>query len=445
VRRIVMAVLTVVIGTMFGLLVSTTAQADSGSPPAQAAVNAQSGSYVEAAANRISGTLKAGITPVEGVTITVKGPDGTEVGKATTDAAGKWAVEVTDVGKYTVELDVTTLPEGVALAENAQNPRTVEFQPGETFKAALFNLTGGEAAPTVSAKSPFLQALISGIRFGLILAVASIGLSMVFGTTGFSNFAHGELLTLGAFSAYVLNVTLGIQLILATILSLIICALIGGYAQDRLLWGPLRKRGTGIIAMMIISIGLALAVRYIFLVVFEGNTLNFRDYQGGKSWDLGPVTLAPKDLVIVIIALIFLVATVLVLNKTRMGKATRAVSDNPALASASGIDVDQVIRLVWIVGAVLAGLAGILYSAREGVKWDMGGSGLLLLMFAGVVLGGLGTTYGAIFGSLIVGLLIELSALVIPVSMKNVGALAVMIIILLVRPDGLFGRRERIG
>ena len=439
-RRIVMAVLTAVIGTMlFGLLVSATAQADSGSPPASAAA------FTEAAPKRISGTLKAGTTAIEGAVITVKTEDGTEVAKATTDAAGKWAVEVPDAGTYLVELDVATLPEGITVGANTQNPRTVVIQSGEAGKAAIFGLDGGVAGPKVAAKSPFLQALISGIRFGLILAVASIGLSMVFGTTGFSNFAHGELLTLGAFAAYVLNVTLGIQLILATLIALILCGLIGGYLQDRLLWGPLRKRGSGVIAMMIISIGLALAVRYIFLVAFEGDTLLYRDYQGGASWDLGPVTLAPKDLAIVVIAVVFLIATVLVLNRTRMGKATRAVSDNPALASASGIDVDQVIRLVWIVGAVLAGLAGILYSAREGVKWDMGGSGLLLLMFAGVVLGGLGTTYGAIFGSLIVGLLIELSALVIPVSMKNVGALAVMIIILLVRPDGLFGRRERIG
>jgi branched-chain amino acid transport system permease protein len=130
---------------------------------------------------------------------------------------------------------------------------------------------------------------------------------------------------------------------------------------------------------------------------------------------------------------------------TQTGKATRAISDNPDLAAASGIDVDRVIRIVWIVAAGLAGLSGILWAYfRPGIKWDMGAQ-ILLLIFAAVTLGGLGTAFGALLGALVVGLLVEVSSLVIPSDLKYVGALVVLIVILLVRPQGILGRKERIG
>jgi branched-chain amino acid transport system permease protein len=133
------------------------------------------------------------------------------------------------------------------------------------------------------------------------------------------------------------------------------------------------------------------------------------------------------------------------LMRTRMGRATRAVSDNPSLSAASGIDVDAVVRVVWVVAAGLAGLSGILWAYfRPGVSWDMGFQ-ILLLVFAAVTLGGLGTAFGALVGSIIVGLFIELSTLWLPSDMKYVGALIVLILVLLFRPQGILGRRERIG
>jgi branched-chain amino acid transport system permease protein len=132
------------------------------------------------------------------------------------------------------------------------------------------------------------------------------------------------------------------------------------------------------------------------------------------------------------------------LLRTRIGKATRAVADNPALAAASGLDVERVIRIVWVSGSALAGLAGVLLGIAQQVNFQMGLQ-ILLLIFAAVTLGGLGTAFGALVGSIIVGLFVEMSTLVIPAELKTVGALAILIVILLVRPQGILGRAQRVG
>jgi branched-chain amino acid transport system permease protein len=144
------------------------------------------------------------------------------------------------------------------------------------------------------------------------------------------------------------------------------------------------------------------------------------------------------------LAAVALAITVIWLQRSRIGKATRAVSDNPALASATGIDVERVIAVVWIVGAGLAAFAGIYLGMTQNSIWNMG-QRILLVLFAAVILGGLGTIYGAIVGALVVGVFINMTTLFIPTEMKTVGALFLMIIILLVRPQGLLGRKERVG
>jgi branched-chain amino acid transport system permease protein len=144
------------------------------------------------------------------------------------------------------------------------------------------------------------------------------------------------------------------------------------------------------------------------------------------------------------IAIVALALVVIAVQMTRLGKATRAVADNPALASSAGIKVEGVIQSVWIVGALMAGLSGILLGFNQQVSYLMGFQ-VLLLIFAAVTLGGLGTIWGAIVGSLVVGLFLQLTTLIIPPELKNVGALLVLIVILLVRPYGLLGRSERVG
>ena len=158
----------------------------------------------------------------------------------------------------------------------------------------------------------------------------------------------------------------------------------------------------------------------------------------------GPVRLRQIDIVSVIICIVFLLLVAFLLLRTRIGKATRAVSDNKALAAASGINVERIIRIVWTGSGALAGLAGVLIGYHQTLRWDTGAS-ILLLIFASVTLGGFGTAFGALVGSLIIGLLVNLSTLVIPSNVQTAAALVVMIIILLIRPQGIFGRRERIG
>ena len=197
--------------------------------------------------------------------------------------------------------------------------------------------------------------------------------------------------------------------------------------------------------MLVISIGLGIMLRYLFNIQFGGFTRTYAQFSLQRDGiEIGPVNLVPRDLIGMIISIIALVAVALFLQRTQMGKATRAVADNRDLAESSGINVDRVINFVWAAGAGLAALGGILQGLSEQVSWQMGFQ-LLLLMFAGVTLGGLGTAYGALVGSMVVGMVMEVSTLWIPSEFKTVTALAILIVILVFRPQGILGQAERVG
>lgn len=377
--------------------------------------------------------------PVEGVQISVSAEDGFSAG-TTSGPDGTWVIPLPGSGRYEVLLVEETLPEDLGLRDPERNPlsinilsssKTVQFALGEEEDAGSVLLSRG------------IQLLIDGLAFGLILALSGVGLSLIFGTTGLTNFAHGDLMTFGALSALVLNNYVGLPFVVAGALALVLSALFG-WAQDKGLWLPLRRRGTGLIAMLVVSIGFGILLRYSYLFIFGGSTTTYADYAGQAGLELGPINITPKSLIASSLAIVALVSVILWLQRSRMGKASRAISDNPALASASGIDVEQVISRIWIIGATLAGLGGIIYSLSNGVNWIQGFQ-VLLLVFAGVVVGGLGTVWGALVGCLLVGVLIQLSTLIVPPELKNLGALAVLIVVLLVRPQGILGRAERIG
>ncbi len=266
---------------------------------------------------------------------------------------------------------------------------------------------------------------------------------MIFGTTGLTNFAHGELVTFGAIATLILNNFFELPFVLAAAGAMLLSGLFGAL-QDKVLWLQLRRKGVSLIAMLVVSIGLGIFLRYVYLFFLGGSTRQFNSFSGQAGIVIGPVDITPKIIIGSAVAILAIVITLLWLGFSRTGKASRAIADNPALASASGINVERVINVVWTVGAALAGLAGVLYALSIGVSWLMGFQ-ILLLVFAAVILGGLGTTVGALVGALIVGVLIQVSTLFVPTELKVVGALFIMIVILLVRPQGLLGRSERVG
>mgnify|MGYP002401470317 CR=1 FL=1 len=379
----------------------------------------------------------------EGVTATVTGPGGEEIGSAETDAEGVFLIEVPGPGVYTVAIDPDTLPDGVEARDDVTS-REVTVSPRETQRV-IFALQEEGTVDTRTGPSKwnqFKQLLVEGIKFGLVIAMMAVGLSLIFGTTGLTNFAHGEIVVVGTVLVWYLN-DWGLWLPFATVIAMVVMFGFGA-GFDTTVWRPLRKRGTSLVAMLVISIGLSLLIRYLVLYVFRGRPKAFSDFSVQSPYEFLSITIVPKDLWSIGISIAVLTGVGLVLTRTRIGKAIRAVADNPDLARSSGIDVDRVILVVWGAGASLATLGGTFFAMSELVDWQFGFK-LLLLMFAGVTLGGLGTAFGAFVGSLIVGIIIQVSTLWVSPELKNVSALTLLILILVIRPQGIFGRRERIG
>jgi neutral amino acid transport system permease protein len=403
---------------------------------------------------RVCDTRETPQAPVEGVDISVEDESGKPVGRDTTGADGTFSImlpgsTIDNLGKtYTVKIDEKSMPEGAALRnpDDVDRPVKINLDNDVSVTFPVGEAAGGEGAATQG-----LQLLVGGIVFSVLLAMAALGLSMIFGTTGLTNFAHGELITFGALTAFFVDQAPGAIRIAGVNLTVVIAVFVAfvvsgafGFLNDKALWKPLRARGTGVIAMMIVSIGLSIFLRNLFQYVAGGQNHNYSQYSAVVPWSFGPLLVTPKDLAVALLGIAVLVIVSLLLQFTRIGKATRAVADNPALASSSGINVERVIAVVWTGGAALAGLSGALLGLTQGFDFQLGFK-LLLLVFAAVVLGGLGTIWGSMLGAFIIGIFIEVSTLVVPAELKFVGALVVLIIVLLIRPQGLLGKAQRVG
>jgi branched-chain amino acid transport system permease protein len=398
--------------------------------------------------------------PVPGVEVTVTDSSGIVVETGTTDAEGVLIISVPTRADYTVSLNEATLPSGEKLDSRTPATQNVLTDSFVTKTKVITYFTGESQNVSQSGFERVAQRFSDGIRLGLILAMCSVGLSLIFGTTGLTNFAHGEMVTFGGIMAFVFNVTgltfLGFLGFIPGIrddgtFHIFWAAPIGiilgggfGWALNKGIFGPLRRRGVGLVTQMVLTVGLSIALRNFFLSRFEGRTRPFADFSLQKAWDLGPINITPRDFTVSILCLIILVVTALGLRFTRLGKATRAVSDNPDLASATGIDSEKVIRLVWILGGCLAAAGGIFRGLDEQVSFDMGGR-LLFLLFAGITLGGLGSAFGALVGGFVIGILVEVSSLVVPTELKTAPALIILILVLLLRPQGILGRAQRVG
>ncbi|MGY1856295.1 ABC transporter permease subunit [Modestobacter sp. SYSU DS0290] len=390
---------------------------------------------------RLVGTLQTSRSgPIEGVEVTVETADGEEVDAVETDEDGRFAIDLPGAGAYTISLDEDALPDGVTLSEQgASRDITVDTGRSQPVNFGLVDGSRGAGGGNVQA----VQLFVDGLRFGLVIAISAVGLSLIFGTTGLTNFAHGELVTAGAIIAWFINVQGGVPLIPAALLAMVGGAIVGAL-NEFVVWRPLRRRGTGLVAALVVSIGLSLLLRYLYQVIYGGRSNSFAQYQSQRAEDYGLFTMTNRALASIIISLVVLLLVAVMLQRTKIGKAMRAVSDNRDLAASSGIDVNRVILFVWMLGGALAALGGVLLGLSDQVQWDMGFR-LLLLMFAGVTLGGLGTAYGALVGSVVVGVFVQMSTLVIPSDVKYVGGLLLLIVILVIRPQGILGSRARIG
>lgn len=404
---------------------------------------------------------------------------GKESATTTTDAQGNWAFSVSADGKYTVTMDESVAKQYGLKAASAQveieknsfdkarqvvrfdKPAPASSDSSASSGSGSANGSAGSSGSSSSSSSSdsattangsaaganigkrVWQQLFSGIIFGLMLGLMSVGMNLVYGTTGLSSFSHGEQVSLGGLMAYVGTQILHWPLIPSAIFAVLIGALTG-WIQNELIWAPLRRKRVGTMQQMIVTIGLSMALQYTFQFFFGGEIMGITK-SVPASFNLGPVTTDMPTLTSAGIAIVVIIGVSLFLYRTRLGRATRAVSDNAALAAASGINVEQVVRIVWILSCGMAALSGVLLGIYlNGISWNTGAT-LLLLMFAAVTLGGLGTANGALVGSLIIGIVADMSSLIIPNDMRYASALAILIIVLLIRPQGIFGKQQRVG
>ncbi len=290
-----------------------------------------------------------------------------------------------------------------------------------------------------------IHTLLLSFGFGLItasiLAIAAVGLSLQFGITNYINFAYGDLLTFGVYVAFVVNQNLGLNIWIGLVLAVIATAILA-WLINLLILRPFTNRGTSPIIMLVVTLGVSLILQNIILAIF---TEQFQSYNvnTGTPISLGPFLFTPLQLGIIGLAIVTMLGVHVLLRYTRLGKAMRAVSDSPELARISGINTRLIVNAVWLIAGGLGGLSGVVLALNTASFTPTVGFGFLFVIFAAVILGGIGHPYGAIVGALIVGVATEMSAAFISSEYKVAIALVILIIALLIRPQGIFASRGR--
>ena len=285
------------------------------------------------------------------------------------------------------------------------------------------------------------QAGLNGLSLGAIYALGAIGLTLVYGILKLVNFAQGDMLAFGGYMAYLANVTWGLPLVYGVFFAMIMTALLGVIYEKGLL-GPMRERGAGILQLLLISIGTAFIIRA-FITFFWSTDFKQLDVDRTGTKDILGLTIGDTQLMVIIVGITVLVAVGLLLRYTLLGKRMRALSDNMDLAETSGINTRRVILITWIFAGALAGLAGVMAGSITDLKPEYGFA-LLLPIFAAVVLGGIGDAFGALFGGLLLGVVIEMSTLFISDKWKVTIGFAVLILVLIIRPQGLLGKARTV-
>lgn len=288
----------------------------------------------------------------------------------------------------------------------------------------------------------FVQLLVNGVVSGSVIALAAVGISLIYGILRIVNFAHGDYLTFGAFAAFLVNVTWGHSIVFATVFAIVATAILS-IVLEFVLWRPMRRKGAGLFTLFVTGIGLALVLRHLIFLFASAEQRTY-DVDVFQVYEFWAIRLSQTQVVGVVISVVALVLVAVLLAKARIGRSMRAVSDDAELAAIAGIDVDRIVLFTWILAGALAGLAGVLAGLFQSAFDPNLGFLILLPVFAAVIVGGIGSAYGALAGGLGLGVVMELStweALAGGLSpvWKPVVSFAVLIGVLLLRPQGLFG------
>jgi neutral amino acid transport system permease protein len=283
------------------------------------------------------------------------------------------------------------------------------------------------------------QTGLNGLSLGAIYALGAVGLTLVYGILKLVNFAHGDFLTFGAYMAYLVNVTWGAPLVVAVFWAMLMTAVLGIFFE-RLLWGPMRAKHAGFLQLILMSIGLAFLIRAV-VQWFWGTEIRTLDVNRTDTVDFLGVRIGQTELIVLVVGVAVLVGVGLMLRVTLLGKRMRALSDDLDLAETAGIDTRRVILYTWVFAGALAGLAGVLAGSITSLRPELGFE-LLLPIFAAVILGGIGDAFGALVAGLVLGVMTEWSTLLIDARWKVAVGFLVLVIVLVIRPQGIFGRAK---
>ncbi len=282
---------------------------------------------------------------------------------------------------------------------------------------------------------------VNGLSLGAIYALGAVGLTLVYGILKLVNFAHGDFLTFGAYMAYLINVTWGGPLVLGILFAIVTTAFLG-VVLEKGMFAPMRARGAGILQLLLMTLALGFVIRYAIQFAW-GTELRQLDVNRTDTVSFLDLRIGRTQLIVIVLGSMILIATGLLLRFTLLGKRMRALSDNLDLAETSGINTSRVILYTWIFAAGLAGLAGVFAGAITQLQPELGFE-LLLPIFAAVVLGGIGNAFGALTAGLVLGVVIEWSTLFVASGLKLVVGFLILIIVLVIRPEGIFGRARTV-
>ena len=283
----------------------------------------------------------------------------------------------------------------------------------------------------------FLSNLISGLSLGSIYALIALGYTMVYGIAKMLNFAHGDIIMVGAFTIIVSISTCGLPVWVALILSVVMCTVLG-VVTERVAYKPLRKSEP--LTVLITAIGVSYLLQNLALLIFGSSQKSFPSIFDISSVHIGDLSMSGESVVTLAVTIIIMIALSLFINKTRAGKAMRAVSEDKEAAELMGISVNKTISLTFTIGSALAAVAGVFYGATYGFIGPYTGSMPGIKAFVAAVFGGIGSIPGAMIGGLLLGVLESLSKAYISTELSDAIVFASLIVVLLVKPTGLLGK-----